>query len=508
MAQSSYPFENVDTTETQFSQMFRTLNAGVNGTPSGTELKVTAGTGLQVAVAAGQAMVRGHYYISTASENLTIGTASGSNPRIDSIVLRLDPTANSVILAVVAGTPASSPVAPTLTQTDAGVYEYQLATVLIPTSATSVSTITDTRSFMGDRVGVWSTDGRPTDGKFRVGYNTTLGYPEYYNGSTWNSFSTTAVIPQGNAIINGAFDFWQRGTSLTYAGGYPYLADRWRYAGDGSGATRVISQQTFAPGTIPVTGYEGQYFHRFNQTVAGTGGTFSVVETTVEDVRNFAGQTVTFSFWAKADSARTIQAGVSYQIFGTGGSSNVFIAPPSVNITSTWTRYSVTQTLPSISGKTIGINNHIIVGFTLPNNAVQTFDLWGVQLEAGSVATPFKRNAPSVQAELAACQRYYTKSYDAATYAGGVTGTGAYTLTVGNNTTGYLVTAVRFPVTMRTAPTITTYDYAGAAGKVYKGGNGKTAYVSSTSNGGSQIGTADSTSGNELAFQYIAEAEF
>lgn len=194
MAQSSYPFENVDTTETQFSQMFRTLNAGVNGTPSGTELKVTAGTGLQVAVAAGQAMVRGHYYISTASENLTIGTANPSNPRIDSIVLTLDPTANSITLAVVAGTAASSPVAPTLTQTDGGVYQYQLATVLIPAAATSVSTITDTRSFMGDRFGVWSTAGRPTDGKFRAGYNTTTSAPEFYNGSTWVQLSSSAAV--------------------------------------------------------------------------------------------------------------------------------------------------------------------------------------------------------------------------------------------------------------------------------------------------------------------------
>lgn len=204
MAQSSFPFENVDTSETQFSQMFRTLNAGVNGAPTGTELKVTAGTGLQVAVAAGQAMVRGHYYISTASETLTIATANATNPRIDSIVLTLDPSANSVVLAVVAGTPASSPVAPTLTQTDAGIYQYQLATVLVPAAATSVSTITDTRSFMGSRFGIWSTAGRPTSPYTgQAGYNTTIPQPEYWNGSAWTSFSA-APTSISSAIVTTA----------------------------------------------------------------------------------------------------------------------------------------------------------------------------------------------------------------------------------------------------------------------------------------------------------------
>lgn len=151
MAQSSFPFESIDTSETQFSQWARNIGEGVKGSLAGTELKVTAGTGLQVAVAAGQAMVRGHYYVSTASENLTIGAAHATNPRIDSIVLTLDPSANTIVLAVVAGTAASSPVAPTLTQTDAGVYQYQLATVLVPATATSVSTITDTRTFLGSK---------------------------------------------------------------------------------------------------------------------------------------------------------------------------------------------------------------------------------------------------------------------------------------------------------------------------------------------------------------------
>lgn len=151
MAQTSWPFESIDTSETQFSQWARNIGEGVKGSLAGGELKVTAGTGLQVAVAAGQAMVRGHYYLSTASENLTIATANASNPRIDTVVLRLDPIANSIVLAVVTGTAASSPVAPTLTQTDSGTYEYPLADVRVNAAATSITSITERRTYLGSK---------------------------------------------------------------------------------------------------------------------------------------------------------------------------------------------------------------------------------------------------------------------------------------------------------------------------------------------------------------------
>jgi hypothetical protein len=124
MAQSSFPFEGIDTTETQFSQWARHFNSGVNDEPTGTALEVSAGTGLAVDVEAGQAMVRGHYYVSTATESLALATADATNDRIDLVVLKLDPVANSIVLNVKTGTPAGSPVAPALVQTDAGVYEH------------------------------------------------------------------------------------------------------------------------------------------------------------------------------------------------------------------------------------------------------------------------------------------------------------------------------------------------------------------------------------------------
>jgi hypothetical protein len=217
MAQSSFPFENVDTSETQFSQMFRNFADGVNGSPTGTELKVTAGGGMVSSVALGQAIVRGHYYISTAAESLTHSAANATNPRIDSVVLTLDPVTNSIVLAIVEGTAASSPVAPTLTQTDAGTYQYKIADVAIAAAATSLGTITDQRTFMGSRFGVWSTSGRPSSPIVgRAGYNTTLSKPEFWNGSAWTDFSA-APTSVSSAIVTTAVS--DKSTNYTITSG-------------------------------------------------------------------------------------------------------------------------------------------------------------------------------------------------------------------------------------------------------------------------------------------------
>ena len=271
-----------------------------------------------------------------------------------------------------------------------------------------------------------------------------------------------------NKIINGDFGVWQRGTSFSIpAGGTAtFTADRFFANRDGSGATVTISQQTFTPGTAPVSGYESAYFYRYNQSVAGTGGTYiNFFSQRIEDVRTFAGQTVTVSFWAKADSARSIVVGYG-QEFGSGGSSTVYGSIGSTTaLTTSWARYTFTATIPSVSGKTIGSGSDLQI-FAQPTvaNTTMTLDIWGVQVEAGSVATPFTTATGTIQGELAACQRYYVRFTPNGATNGWVTAfTGA----------GYSTTAVRIgvplPVQMRTTPTsvefsaITPYDAAGGS---------------------------------------------
>jgi hypothetical protein len=268
----------------------------------------------------------------------------------------------------------------------------------------------------------------------------------YYSGSAW----TDLIVPAsaGNAIINGAMEIWQRGTSFSAysAGGLFYTADRWATQRDGSGATVTTSQQTFTPGAAPVAGYESQFFIRVAQSVAGTGGTYNQLLQRIEDVRTLAGQTTTVSFWAKADSAtgRTMQP-VFIQNFGSGGSADVLTYGTAITLSTSWARYTQTITMPSVSGKTIGAGSAVSLSFFFPLNIIQTYDIWGVQLEAGSSATPFRRNGANIGEELASCQRY-TKVFS-----------GAETDQIGfvYSTTGGQF-QIKFPVTMRVSPTLSS----------------------------------------------------
>ena len=217
MAQTSFPFENADTNEGQYSQLFRRLQVtGVSGAPSTTDLKVTGdSSGMSVKVAAGYAIVRGHMYKSDAQVTLTIG-ASTSNPRIDLAVLTLDPTANTIVLAIVAGTAATSPVAPSLTQSDEGVWQFPLAQVLVPASATTIAAgnVTDVRAFIGTQFGRWTTATRPTNLTNApliigtAGFNTTSATPEYWDGTAWQPFippiTASMISPTEQAnIVSG-----------------------------------------------------------------------------------------------------------------------------------------------------------------------------------------------------------------------------------------------------------------------------------------------------------------
>lgn len=333
-----------------------------------------------------------------------------------------------------------------------------------------------------------------------------------------DSSASTGLRWQGNysagknAIINGDFNVWQRGTSFSPTNA-SFTADRWSNVFDGSGATRTVSRQTFTAGnTIP--GYEFDYFYRFAQSVAGTGGTYNLFQNRMEDVRTFAGQTVTISFWGKAAASTNLVKLNFEQEFGTGGSPSAGVSTDlstgTITLTTSWQRFSYTVTVPSISGKTVGTTTTGFLGLRIwcPVNSTFTLDFVGFQVELGSTATAFQTASGTIGGELALCQRYYEKSYDQSQAPGGVNNyIGTTNLTIGTATTGNLYLSTSFAVVKRGTPTVTLYDGLGASGKVFKGANGKNASVTDIGNRGFRGGTTDTTSASELGYQWVAESE-
>ena len=79
MTQTYWPFDNADTTETQYSQLFRRLqNTGVWGDPLDNTLKILASAGMTVTLKAGYAFIRGHMYYNDADVAIVVPGGSAS----------------------------------------------------------------------------------------------------------------------------------------------------------------------------------------------------------------------------------------------------------------------------------------------------------------------------------------------------------------------------------------------------------------------------------------------
>lgn len=145
----------------QMSEYFRgIINEGVYQHLDG-GLAVTAGTGLAVNVAAGRAIIQNRWIQNSAAMSLTIAAASETYARKDAVVIRLNWSSRAISIAVKTGTPAASPVAPSMTR-NSTTYEMALAYVNVAANATSV-TVTDKRS--DSTVCGWVTVAQSTSGE-------------------------------------------------------------------------------------------------------------------------------------------------------------------------------------------------------------------------------------------------------------------------------------------------------------------------------------------------------
>ena len=299
-----------------------------------------------------------------------------------------------------------------------------------------------------------------------------------------------------------------------------------------SGGTATYSRQAFAVGT-QIGDYQPEAFARIVTTGQTTVNDYTILCQHIEDVLTFAGSPVTVSFWARSGSG-TPKIGVELQQqFGTGGSpsalANTHVGQ--VTLSTTWTRHSVSVTVPSIAGKTIGtaantsslrLNLWVSAGtnYAARTGAIglqsNTFEIWGVQVERGSTVTDFELR-PFAQ-EFAMCQRYYEKSYSyavapsTATY-DGMQWDGALVTGFGT-TTGNIFGSLKFLVPKRVVPSVTPYDGNGTAGvcsvNIISVGvwNNQTCVVDLLSDTGGRIYRSSGDAAHAIRYHYVAQAEY
>lgn len=133
-------------TEDVCNYLAQIVGNGVFPTPS-TQLQVRASSGMNVIVGIGEGWINGHKIANTTDLTLTLTASDVVLNRIDAIVFYLDLDNREMGIKVKTGTPASSPVAPTMTRTDT-MYEMCLAQIRVNKQVTTItnSVITDTRA--------------------------------------------------------------------------------------------------------------------------------------------------------------------------------------------------------------------------------------------------------------------------------------------------------------------------------------------------------------------------
>jgi hypothetical protein len=290
---------------------------------------------------------------------------------------------------------------------------------------------------------------------------------------TVNGNNISAVNSMGfrNRIINGDMRIDQRnaGAAVTLTNSaFTYTVDRWASATPLASSSTVTAQRVSSglssfPNALRILRGSGTY--NSNVTL--------IQEIETLNCQDLAGQTVTVSYWLRKGSAFSASGVYLQGISGSGTdqgilsanngtwtnqASPVLISTTSSNISTSFTQFVVTWSIPA------GTNElafyFVINGFSGTGSANDFLDITGVQLEAGTVATPFERR--DYGRELIMCQRYYEKSYPIGTVPGASSITsGMSWLVNGYSSNIYVLCTTTFKATKRTSATIAYWDAAG-----------------------------------------------
>ena len=341
----------------------------------------------------------------------------------------------------------------------------------------------------------------------------------------------TLQIPRKNAIINGDMMVWQRGTSFAASADGAFHADRWSHIA-ATDAVVTVSRSTNVP--TDAQG-EGRFAASLQVDVttadASIGsGQAHAIRYKVEgyDIRSFVGQVCTLSFWVAAT-----KPGIYCINLLCAGADRSYVKEYTINSANTWEKKTITFTLDASSGTwdfTNGVGLQIrwtlaagsnyrvatdgVWGTALYATANQVngldstdnnFYLTGIQLEKGSVATPFEFR--SFASELALCERYYQKSYYMADGPGAVTTNDEEVWHA--RVTGVQYYRFQYRSRMRTAPTLTVYSTATGTANRIRDLSATSDITPSSTFGWESAGYVEftGTSDHLMTFQWVTSAE-
>ncbi len=331
-----------------------------------------------------------------------------------------------------------------------------------------------------------------------------------------------------NIVINGDFNIWQRGTSFVGVVDNQYTVDRWVYRKINTTAVHDISRSTDVP-TVAQAGRKFNYSVLIDcQTIDASVSAADIV-VFFQRIEGYsflpiAQKTFTISFWVKAT-----KIGIYCVAFTNGSGDRGYVAEYTVNTSDTWEKKTITVPASPSGGNWdytngVGINAVFCLAAgsnyqTTPNvwqngdfsatsnqvnscdNAANNFRICGVQIEGGSISTPFEQK--TFQQDLSLCQRYYEKSYDVADPPGTISNSG--------NARAFLIANspfrqnIFFKIPKRALPTITYYNpVTGAVGQIAFGwGSSNTTNVLYE-----EVGTSKWTGGTNTSQATYPDAYF
>jgi hypothetical protein len=358
-----------------------------------------------------------------------------------------------------------------------------------------------------------------------------------HDGSEW--IPTDGV--SRNLIYNGAMQVAQRGTTFTVSNNsLVYTTDRWRVQSFNSGAAvYTASIEEDAPDSftksLKVACSTTEASQDINQQVSLE----QLIETQdTNGLKYFTSEadTVTLSFYVKSNTAATY--GLNFKISDNNSAHNstgTRIYPTSYSISSadTWEKKTIQVPLDTFAGTKsndsgFGMGAIFFMGagtartaiepevwrgnpnaassdMTEYNFASSTSNYWqitGVQLETGTVATPFKHK--SYGQELAECQRYYINALQTSNIENNIA---FWALTASG-----LIGSMSYAVPMRATPTIRVRaNFSAAFGTVRRTSTGDVSTGLAASNIGLYsfgfLAGGSRTSGQFYDFAYDADAE-